>query len=89
MSIRLLLLLGMSVVFAQKMMPDDSLSQLMCSSLQIGNDFIENAFIKMIDQYLDRYHQKPKLSHESIKKGLTYDHVLNEESIGLNFTKDL
>lgn len=88
MSNRFLILLGLSVVFAQKMMPDDSLSQLMCSSFQIGNEFIENAFIKMMDQYLDRYHQKPKLSHESIKKGLNFDHVLNEESIGLNFTKD-
>ena len=41
----------------------------------------------MVDQYLDRYQQKPKYSHESIKKGYTHDYLKDVHGFGLKLSK--
>ena len=77
----------LNTLTAQQIASDFVIAQQTCGAFQIGHDFIEKAIGKMVDQYLDRYNQVPKASHESIKKGLTFDQVKQNDGIELSLEK--
>ena len=76
--INMLKLIIVSIIFAAvstlQLSSDYVLSNQACMSFQIGHDYIEKSFTKMVDQYIARYMKMPKYSHDSIIKN-TIDNV--------------